>query len=494
MPTHSAIVRVNLEFYRKQAKALLKAAKSGDAGAFQRLKLHSPKPAVPALHDAQLTIAREQGFPSWPRFKAFIELTALDFQGLVANFLEAAFSDLWPAQEMLDRHPELASAGLYTALVLGDSLQVERLLDEAPVDVNAKTGPQNLPLLLYVCFSRFANRKSERATALAATTEVLLRRGANPDASFTPADLPDNPLSALYGASGLNNNPAMTLALLKAGANPNDSESLYHSTEHKDLACMKLLLEYKASPKQTNVLKHMLDREEMEGLELLLKAGADPNGANERGETALHWAVWRGRSPQIVGWLLDHGADINAKRKDGRTAYAMAAQSGQKETVQLLASRGADIQLSALDRFVAERAEEEGARREALAPENSRLLPDLAASHQTEAVRRLLEAGVPVDSRGEAGGTALHWACWKGFPDLVKLLLEHGASLTIKDETFSAPPPGWFSHGSTNCGGGGDYAGVARALIAAGVRFSATDVPTGNAEADAVLREHGVIK
>ena len=43
MPTHSEVVRLNLEYYRKQAKALLKAAKTKDTNALQRLHLHSPK-------------------------------------------------------------------------------------------------------------------------------------------------------------------------------------------------------------------------------------------------------------------------------------------------------------------------------------------------------------------------------------------------------------------------------------------------------------------
>jgi hypothetical protein len=60
MPTHSEVVRHNLEFYRKQAKALLRASKAGDSKATQRLHFYSPKlesNAVPALHDAQLAVA-----------------------------------------------------------------------------------------------------------------------------------------------------------------------------------------------------------------------------------------------------------------------------------------------------------------------------------------------------------------------------------------------------------------------------------------------------
>ena len=105
----------------------------------------------------------------------------------------------------------------------------------------------------------------------------------------------------------------------------------------------------------------------------------------------------------------------------------------------------------------------------------------------------LLDAGVPIDSRGDMGETALHWACWKGFADLAKLLVERGASLTVEDAQYHGTPPGWFGHGIRNNGEGGDYAGVARVLVAARAKFSNADVPTGKDDVDAVLRA-GTIK
>ncbi|HSS96019.1 MAG TPA: hypothetical protein VLK33_03275, partial [Terriglobales bacterium] len=121
MPTHSEVARLNLEYYRKQAKSLLKAAKTNDTNALQRLELHSPKFASsPALHDAQLTIAREQGFSSWPRFKDFIVESNLNFQELVTAFIDAATSDFKRAEEILSANPRIADAGFYVALVLGD--------------------------------------------------------------------------------------------------------------------------------------------------------------------------------------------------------------------------------------------------------------------------------------------------------------------------------------------------------------------------------------
>jgi hypothetical protein len=76
----------------------------------------------------------------------------------------------------------------------------------------------------------------------------------------------------------------------------------------------------------------------------------------------------------------------------------------------------------------------------------------------------------------------------------VQLLLDHHASLTIKDEMFNATPAGWFTHGVNNCDEpGGNYTQTARALIAAAAEFPKSDLPTGDFEIDAILRDHGVI-
>ena len=177
MPTHSEVARLNLEYYRKQAKSLLKDAKSGDADALLRLHRYELKqPAAPALHDAQLTVAREQGFPSWPRFKAFIVESNLNFQELVAAFIDAATSDFHRAEEILSAHPKIAEAGFYVGLVLGRHREVDRVLTETPSLTNAKCGPQNCEPLVYLCFSRYANGRSERAAQIAETARTFPRR------------------------------------------------------------------------------------------------------------------------------------------------------------------------------------------------------------------------------------------------------------------------------------------------------------------------------
>lgn len=70
----------SLEFERKEAKALLQRLRTGDAEALERARARHPaiaakSPADIRLADAQLVIAREYGFTSWPRLvRYFTEL------------------------------------------------------------------------------------------------------------------------------------------------------------------------------------------------------------------------------------------------------------------------------------------------------------------------------------------------------------------------------------------------------------------------------------
>ncbi len=388
----------------------------------------------------------------------------------VDDFINAAVDNLPRAEQLLAAHPEIAHAGFYVSLVLGDAPRVEHAITTNPA-LSSPGGPKHWSPLLYVCFSRFANPASRRATHIVDTARLLLQHGADPNSAWT---FESCPLSCLYGATGLNNNPTLALALLEAGANPNDGESLYHSTEHPDLACLKLLLAHGATPHHPNVLKHLLDREDPEALRLILAAGADPNEPNPRGETSLHWAVYRRRSPALLGILLDHGVNKNAQRQDGRTAYSLAYLTGQTATTEFLRSRGVNTGLSPLDRFLGDcmttPSEHPAAPPPILpSPEIDRLLVDLTEMHCTPAVKALLDGGVPVNALGLHGATPLHWACWKGYPDLVALLLSHGASLTIEDTQYHATPLGWLEHGSQYCReSGSDHPQVARLLNAAG--------------------------
>ena len=82
-PARTLPATPSLEQQKKQARELLDAVRAGDAVAFRRFQANHPQcAALPetdlrphkfSLHQAQLVIAREYGFPSWPRLKAHIE-------------------------------------------------------------------------------------------------------------------------------------------------------------------------------------------------------------------------------------------------------------------------------------------------------------------------------------------------------------------------------------------------------------------------------------
>lgn len=412
-------------------------------------------------------------------------------------FFDVATEDWRQADARLRDTPSLAGTSPYHALVLGAADGVGRALADGRLDVTAAGGPLGWAPLVYVCFSRYAQTDSPRAAGIVATARLLLDAGADANAGFQFGPHPGDPLPCLYGATGYNNNVELARLLIDAGARLDDHESVYHSTEHADLACLRLLIARGARP-QPSELRHMLDRDDVEGTALMLDAGADPNRGNERGETALHWAVWRDRSPAVVRLLLERGAALDARRVDGRTPFAMAVLFGRRALADVLREAGADTSLSAVDRFV--QASVAGAAEGTDAPAappvaaaDAHLLPDLANGNHAAGVLALLEAGAGIHERGEHGATALHFACWNGQDRLVAALLARGADTAIADRTFHATPPGWLLHGAQYCPEPrGDYAAALRALLAAGAVVTA-GAPTGRAEVDALLRERGLL-
>src|SRR5262249_54551956 len=77
----------------------------------------------------------------------------------------------------------------------------------------------------------------------------------------------------------------------------------------------------------------------------LLEAGADPNARNDVGATALIWAVDDVEKSRL---LLKSGADANARSDDGRTPLLSATMRvGSADVVQLLLDHGANPSIGA---------------------------------------------------------------------------------------------------------------------------------------------------
>jgi ankyrin repeat protein len=73
---------------------------------------------------------------------------------------------------------------------------------------------------------------------------------------------------------------------------------------------------------------------------MLLERGARVNAHDNRlGRTPLHWAVGK-RNIQGVRLLLEHGADVNALDKLGRTPSQLGSELNADEIVELLSKYG----------------------------------------------------------------------------------------------------------------------------------------------------------
>ena len=93
-----------------------------------------------------------------------------------------------------------------------------------------------------------------------------------------------------------------------------------------------------------------LDLEET--LVYLLEAGADPNARTVNGGTSLHSAASNGNTT-VISVLLKYGADINAQSNDGLTAVCAAVEHGEEETVSCLLDSGARTELETLEGLTA---------------------------------------------------------------------------------------------------------------------------------------------
>ncbi|MGH8149015.1 MAG: ankyrin repeat domain-containing protein [Steroidobacteraceae bacterium] len=74
----------------------------------------------------------------------------------------------------------------------------------------------------------------------------------------------------------------------------------------------------------------------------LLRAGANPNDTNDYGATPLSLAAVTGNAP-IIKLLLKYGADANSPNADGETALMLVARTGNLEAAKLLLRHGANV-------------------------------------------------------------------------------------------------------------------------------------------------------
>ena len=137
---------------------------------------------------------------------------------------------------------------------------------------------------------------------------------------------------------------------------------------------------------------------------LVVGCGVDPNVQDKDGYTPLHYAAWKGHH-KVVELLLEHGANPNIQKHDGETPLHLAVWEGHHKVVELLLEHGANPNIQ----------------------ENKYGYTPLH-----DAVNRCL--------KNKFGRTPLHFTVSRyHVVDVVRVLLDHGADPTIRDNKGRTP-------------------------------------------------------
>lgn len=478
MPTLCLPGRPNLEHLKGQARTLQRQVRAGDKTALETVGALHPRPPAASAHatfplaDAQLVVARQYGFPSWPALRRHLAVVeqyaryphedglALGEGGPADDLLRLGCllyggDDTLrhaEARALLGQQPDLAAATIYTAAAVGDEAAVERFLSEDAASVNRTGGPFNWEPLLYVAYSRIDSDAPGHDPL--AVARLLLAAGADPDAGYLWDG--NYPFTALTGAFGggedKTNQPphrhaeALARMLLEAGADPNDSQALYNRQFEPDDSHLRLLIEFGLGTDRGGPWHARLNsghgtpaelledqvvaaafENRVEWARLALAAGANPDGRGTRHPlrydlTPLEAAIRRGNR-EVAEVLRAAGA--TAPDLDPVEGFLSACMAGDRTAVeQLLADRPV-VSTEAITR-----------RPDAILQATELRRPEAIS----------LLAGLGFDVNVWARLTPLHQAAYDGDIAVVRALLEAGADPELREPGYNATPLGWAEH------------------------------------------------
>jgi len=458
----------NLEYLKKQAKELLRSMRQGK------------------LADAQHTLANEYGFSTWAKLKAHVEALGLSpAQTLKASVCD---SDAVRVREVLERYPELRARiddplpgygfgqhALFAAVQRSDRATIDVLL-RAGANIQKRTewwaGGFGVlddcdPSMVEFLTERGAVLDAHAASRLGMLAK--LREMLAADASLVHAPGGDGQ-TPLHFASTVQ----IAEFLLSSGAEVDARDVDHESTPAQYMLRVDQKRHYPRD--RQDVARYLVSR----GCRTdILMAAALGDAELVRRHLAADARCIRmsvseewfpKQDPRAGGtiyiWML--GAR--------RTAHAVARDFGHEEVFQLLMERTPeDLKLAlacelgdeeVFHQFLAKHPDAA----ETLSEIDRKKLPNAAQNNNTKAVRLMLEASWPVDTPGEMGATALHWAGFNGNAEMAREILRFHPALELKSREYAGTPLGWAVYGSGNGWhrDTGDFVGTVEALLDAG--------------------------
>jgi len=240
--------------------------------------------------------------------------------------------------------------------------------------------------------------------------ETLLRHGANASAAIVPG------ISYLAYAAQTDDIKLAEL-LIDHGADinipfRNSTRLIDYAVDTDKRAFVRLLLSHGAEA--TGLVYRALRRGRTEILSELLAGGGSVDTTIDE-QPAIEWAV-RNASAELVGVLLDHGADPEIVGREGQSMLALAVALDRPEVVATLADHGANIDARVV----------------------SPALDVFADLFNTPFARKYLTK--------DRGLTPLMLAVLRGRQDTVRVLLEHNARLDTPTGVLRTWPIGLAAH------------------------------------------------
>ncbi|XP_063780758.1 ankyrin repeat and SOCS box protein 10 isoform X2 [Pseudophryne corroboree] len=196
---------------------------------------------------------------------------------------------------------------------------------------------------------------------------------------------------------------------------------LYITASRGYIDCLQLLLRKGAdvdfAPSGETALHGACENSQTECVRALLSYGANPNAECQEGLFPLHHCK-TSESYHCAKLLLQYGAYINNQTEDeGLTPLHVAARHGLLENVDLYLRHGATI----------DKRDVQGETPLIVACSQPQSPTELERYHQV--CQRLIQGGANIKARDNDQQSPLHLACKSANPQVVEMLLAHGAEV-----------------------------------------------------------------